>query len=73
MPLDTATAEASVVALLTDMASRTTATPKDREDYAKGLVSIMATMIRTGTVTGTVTTTGSATAQTGTITTSTIT
>jgi hypothetical protein len=73
MPLDRATAKTSLVALLTDMASRTTASPQDREDYAEELVNIMATMMTTGTVTGTVTTAGTATNHTGTITTSKIT
>ncbi|MDO7877386.1 hypothetical protein Q5H93_21775 [Hymenobacter sp. ASUV-10] len=72
MALNTAQAETDVLALLDDMAARTTDPGQSRRDYARELVRIMADMMRTGTVTGTVTTTGSATTQTGTITTATI-
>lgn len=71
--LDTATAEAAVEALLADMDTRRDSTVAGRQqarrDYAHELVSIMATLMRSGSVTGTVSTTGTAAAQTGTITT----
>ncbi len=74
--LDTATAEAAVEALLADMDTRRDSTAAGRQqarrDYARELVGIMATLIRSGAVTGTVTTTGSATTQTGTLTNGTI-
>ncbi len=68
--LDTATAETQVLALLDEMATRTDNPAQARRDFARALVAAVAGLIRTGTVTGTVTTAGSATAQTGSITTS---
>jgi hypothetical protein len=71
MALNTAQAEAAVVALLTDMSTRIDNTAagaqQARRDYARDLVAAVATLIRSGTVSGTasVTTTGGATAQTG--------
>ena len=67
--LDTATAETAVEALLADMDTRRDSTAAGRQqarrDYARGLVAVMADLVRSGTVTGNVTTTGSATTQTG--------
>lgn len=74
--LNTAQAETAVLTLLDNMATRTDSTPAGlqaaRQDFAHGLVAAIAGLIRTGTVTGTVSTTGTAAAQAGTITTSTI-
>lgn len=71
--LDTATAETAVEALLADMDTRRDSTAAGRQqarrDYARELVGILATMVRSATVTGTVSTTGTAAAQTGPITT----
>ena len=76
MALNTAQAETDVLALLDTMALRVDRTAADaqqtRRDYARLLVAAVAGLIRTGTVTGTVTTAGSATTQTGTITASAI-
>ncbi|MBO2009164.1 hypothetical protein [Hymenobacter negativus] len=67
--LNTQAAETAVLALLDDQAARTDSSPAARQqaraDFARELVGIMATMMRSGTVTGTVTTLGSATTQTG--------
>ncbi|QKG57011.1 hypothetical protein GKZ68_10455 [Hymenobacter sp. BRD128] len=63
--LDTIAAEKAVFDLLTDQATRTDHYVKARQDFAHELVAVMADLIRSGTVTGTVTTTGSATTQTG--------
>ena len=70
--LNTDQAETAVLALLDDMATRTDNPAKARRDFARQLVAAIAGLIRTATVTGTVTTTGSAAAQTGTITTATV-
>ncbi len=64
MPLNTEQAELAVLALLDDMAGRTEDAVQARRDFARDLVSTVATLIRTGTVT----TTGTAAAQTGSIT-----
>lgn len=63
--LDTSTAVTEVFNLLTDQSTRLDNPVTARMDFARGLVDIMAKLIRTGDVTGTVTTTGSATTQTG--------
>jgi len=75
MALNTAQAETDVLALLDDMAARTTDPSLARQDYARELVRIVATLIRSasGTGSGTVATTGTAAAQTGTATITTIT
>jgi|GEM_PF-3118980 len=75
MALNTTQAENAVLALLDDMASRDTDDAQARRDYARELVGIMATLIRSasGTGSGMVTTTGTAAAQTGTATITTIT
>ena len=70
--LNTVQAETAVVALLEEMATRTDNPAQARRDFARQLVAAIACLIRTATVNGTVTTTGTATAQTGTITTATI-
>ena len=73
MPLNTTQAETDVLALLDQLAANTADPVQARQDFARQLVSIMATMVRSATITGTVATAGSATQQTGTITTATIT
>ena len=70
--LNTAQAETAVLAILDELATRTDNPAQARRDFAHQLVAAIAGLIRTGTVTGTVTTTGTAVAQTGTITTATI-
>ncbi|GAA4349780.1 hypothetical protein GCM10023185_06780 [Hymenobacter saemangeumensis] len=72
MALNTTRAETAVLALLDDMASRTDNPAQARRDFARQLVATVADLIRSGTVTGTVATTGTAAAQTGTITSATI-
>ena len=70
--LDTTTAENAVYELLEDQMTRLDNFHLAHRDYAKELVRIMADLIRSGLVTGTVSTTGTAAAQTGTITSGTI-
>ena len=72
MPLNTIQAETDVLALLDQLATRTTDPAQARRDFARQLVSVMAAMMRTATITGTVATAGSAAAQTGTITSATL-
>lgn len=66
--LDTAAAEAAVFDLLTDQATRLDNPVRARMDFARDLVAAMADLMRSGTVAGPVTTTGTAAAQTGTLT-----
>jgi len=66
--LNTNAAEAQILAILDDQATRLDRPEKARQDFARDLVAVMADLIRSGTVTGTVATFGSATAQQGTIT-----
>lgn len=61
--MNTNAAEAAVLAILDDQATRTDDPRRSRMDFARDLVAAMADLIRSGTVT----TTGSATTQTGTI------
>ncbi|AWM31365.1 hypothetical protein [Hymenobacter nivis] len=63
--LDTNTAEAAVMALLEDQATRLDNPAKARMDFARDIVAAFAALIRSGTVTGTVSTTGTAAAQAG--------
>lgn len=67
MPLNRAAAKIRLANLLDDLASRTTASPQDRLDYAGELVDLMADMMTTASITGNVQTTGTAAAQAGTI------
>ncbi len=67
--LDTATAEAAIVALLDDLAARTDNPAQARRDFARDLVAAVAALLRTATflpATAPVTTAGTAAAQTGT-------
>ncbi len=66
--LNTNVAEARLLAILDDQATRLDHPAKARQDLARDLVGVMADLIRSGTVTGTVATFGTATAQQGTIT-----
>lgn len=63
MPLNTNAAEAAVLAILDDQATRTDDPVRARMAFARDIVTVIADLIRTGTVT----TNGSATTQTGTI------
>lgn len=75
MALNTIQAENDVLALMDDMAGRDDDPAQARRDYARGMVRVMADLIRSasGTGSGTVATTGTAAAQTGTATITTIT
>ncbi len=66
--LNTNVAEAQLLAILDDQATRLDKPAKARQDFARDLVRVMADLIRSGTVTGTVATAGTAAAQQGTIT-----
>ena len=68
--LNTQAAEAAVLRLLDDQATRTANPAQARRDFARDLVAAIAALIRTGTVSGTATvvTTGTAAAQAGTAT-----
>lgn len=63
--LDTNTAEAAVMALLDDQATRLDNPAKARMDFARDIVAAVAALIRSATVTGTVNTAGTAAAQAG--------
>lgn len=63
MPLNTNAAEAAVLAILDDQATRLDDPARARRDFARDIVAAVADLIRTGTVT----TTGTAASQTGTI------
>lgn len=63
--LDTNTAVSEVFDLLTDQANNFDNPVKARMDFSRGIVAIMAKLVRSGSVAGTVTTMGSATTQTG--------
>ena len=63
MPLNTPQLETAILALLDDMATRTTDPAQARQDFAQQLATAITAHIQTGTVT----TTGTAATQTGTI------
>jgi hypothetical protein len=66
--LNTTAAEAAVLAILDDQATRLDDPRRSRMDFARDLVAVMADLIRSASLTGTapVTTAGTAAAQTGT-------
>lgn len=66
--LDTLTAENDLFELLEDQATRTDDYHKAHRDFAKEMVRIWTAFVKSGTVTGTVSTTGTASAQVGNIT-----
>ncbi|MES2730040.1 MAG: hypothetical protein V4621_08120 [Pseudomonadota bacterium] len=73
MPLTNRTlAKARLVALMADMATRTVASPQDREDYADELIDTVADLMETAAAGWSITTVGSAATQTGRITNPTI-
>jgi DNA-binding TFAR19-related protein (PDSD5 family) len=68
--LNTNAAEAQLLAILDDQATRLDRPEKARQDFARDLVRVMVDLIRSGTVSATtgVTTFGSATTQAGQVT-----
>lgn len=65
MALDKQTLKGSLNRLLDDMATRETDPAQARADYVDGLADAIEAYVKSGLVTGTVATTGTAAAQTG--------
>lgn len=72
MPLNRQAAKVRLLQLMEDMASRRDNPLQARQDYADQFIDLMAELMTTATITGTVTTAGTAAAQTGTITSATL-